>query len=245
MNSKWKITLISATVLTMLAGASIYQVSADPVPDASSSQVSDEQPFQTSSGTAAGHAGQGANQTSAQDEIKMDLAAENEFLALYFNPETTEIAVRIKKDGSVWFSNPQAREQDGKASGFNKAMLSSQLLLSYSDSSGKPQQYNNFSQSVQYQQFVHEKLEDGIKITYTVGEKLRGVEQVPPFIGEERFQMLILDKIQDEKVKSDMLNRFKLNEKKKAYERRDKALNGWGLRARSKYLKRWVIPRKK
>lgn len=137
--------------------------------------------------------------------------------------------MKNKKDGSVWYSNPQDREEDPKASGYNKSMLSSQLMLSFSDSSGKPQQYNNFNQSVQYEQFEYEKLKDGLKITYTVGEKLRGVEQVPPLIGEERFQTLILDKIKDEKVKSDMLKRFKLNEAKQAYERRDQALNGMAL----------------
>ena len=113
----------------------------------------------------------------------MELATENEALALYYNPQTTEIAVKNKKDGTVWFSNPQDREEDSRASGLNKSMLSSQLLLNYSDRSetGKPQQYNSFDQSVKYKQFEYEKLDDGIRIIYTVGEKLSGVEQIPPY----------------------------------------------------------------
>ncbi|RXZ79861.1 hypothetical protein EBB07_20945 [Paenibacillaceae bacterium] len=170
-----------------------------------------------------------AEQAAATIEQSMELAAENEILALYYHPKTTEIAVKNKRDGSVWFSNPQDREEDSRASGINKSMLSSQLLLTFSDKSGKPQQYNNFNQSVKYEQFEYEKLDDGIRITYTIGEKLRGVEQIPQYISEDRFQTLILDNIQDEKRKEDLLKRFRLDPDKKVYERRDSALNGMVL----------------
>ncbi|WP_054025183.1 DUF5696 domain-containing protein [Bacillus sp. FJAT-28004] len=163
------------------------------------------------------------------DNESMELVAENESLALYFNHETTEIAVKNKKQGSTWYSNPQDREQDGKATGYNKSILGSQLQLSYSDSSGKPQQYDNFNQSIQYKQFEIKKLEDGVQITYTIGEKTKGVDQIPKYISEERFQTLILDKIEDEGKRKDLGKRFKYDEEKKLYERRDAALTGVGL----------------
>jgi hypothetical protein len=172
---------------------------------------------------------QGDAPTEASDDVTMELVAENEALALYFDAETTEIAVKNKKQGTTWYSNPKDREQDGKASGTNKSMLGSQLLIGYSDSSGKPQQYDNFNQSIQYKQFEIQKLEDGIQITYTVGEKTQGVDQIPKYISAERFHTQILDKIEDEKKRKDLEKRFKYVEEKKAYERRDAALKGIAL----------------
>ncbi|HHX01535.1 MAG TPA: hypothetical protein GX739_02565, partial [Firmicutes bacterium] len=38
-----------------------------------------------------------------------DLVSENEYLELYFNSQTTEIAVYDKLNDKTWFSNPQDR----------------------------------------------------------------------------------------------------------------------------------------
>lgn len=167
--------------------------------------------------------------TAASDHASMELVAENESLALYFDEETTEIAVKNKKQGTTWYSNPMNREQDSKASGYNRTILGSQLLIQYSDSSGKPQQYDNFNQSIQNKQYEIQKLDDGIQITYTVGEKTKGIDEIPQFISGERFQTLILDKIEDEGKRKDLEKRFKYDEEKKVYERRDTALKGIGL----------------
>ncbi|GGG53461.1 DUF5696 domain-containing protein [Paenibacillus radicis (ex Gao et al. 2016)] len=236
MNSKWKTTMMAAIVCSMLAAASsVNSVSAEPAAEATASgEAAAAETTATETTTQA--VVESASVSSQTAELaNMELAAQNEFLALYYNRETTEIAVKNKRDGSVWYSNPQDREQDDQASAFNKSMLSSQLLLSFSDSSGKPQQFNNFNQSVKYQQYDYEKLNDGIKITYTVGEKVRGVEQIPPLISEERFQTLILDKLQ-EKDQTELLKRFKHNADKKVYERRDAALNGLALTKALKLL---------
>ncbi|MDQ6418422.1 DUF5696 domain-containing protein [Paenibacillus sp. LHD-117] len=166
---------------------------------------------------------------AASDLAAMKVAAENESLALYFNEETTEVAVKNKKLGTTWYSNPINREQDAKASGYNKSILGSQLLIQYSDSSGKPQQYDNFNQSIKNKQYEIKELNDGIQITYTIGEKTKGLDEIPQFISEERFQTLILDKIEDERKRKDLEKRFKYDEEKKVYERRDAAFKGIGL----------------
>jgi len=242
MDSKWKIALIGITVVSIFAGAGgIYRsVSADPgstgtmtaeaaegstvgeaVTDNTSRQIDETSP----AGTAA-----------IDEEVEMDPVAENDSLILFFDPLTTEMAVKNKVNGAVWYSNPKDREQDEQASGYSKSMLSSQLLLAFSDSSGKPQQYNSYNHSVQYKQFEYEKLPDGLQVTYTIGEKLRGIEQIPPYIDQERFERLILDRIEDEQAKVELLKRFRLNEEKKAYERRDAALTGLVLTRTLKML---------
>ena len=44
----------------------------------------------------------------------MRLVADNEYLSLYINDDTTEIAVRDKRTGSIWYSNPPDRDQNEK-----------------------------------------------------------------------------------------------------------------------------------
>jgi hypothetical protein len=216
-----------AIVFSMIAaGSGMYYISAEPSGEAGSTEAEPVAVKATESVTESPT----AIESHAADILGMELVAENESLQLYFDAKTTEIAVKNKRDGSVWRSNPQDLEQDSKATSSTKSILSSQLLLNFSDASGKPQQYNSFSQSVKYNQYEYKKLNDGIQITYTIGEKLRGVEQVPPVIGEERFQTLILDKIKDDKGKEEMLKRFKHNPEKQVYERWDSALNGLALK---------------
>lgn len=98
---------------------------------------------------------------SAQAEMPvpdgMEAVAENDELILYLQPETTEIAVKDKQNGVMWFSNPQDREQDAIATGYNKSQLNVQLELTYYDNAGNALKYDNFTHSVQSGQFEIEK----------------------------------------------------------------------------------------
>ncbi|MCA0756606.1 hypothetical protein KP806_16235 [Paenibacillus sp. N4] len=159
----------------------------------------------------------------------METAAENEFLVLYVNPETTEIAVRDKRSGAVWYSNPQNREDDAIATGYNKSKLNVQFELAYFDKAGKSLKYDNYTHSVQSGQFEMEKANDGVKIVYTLGEVKSDIDAIPKYISEERFQTVILDKIADAGDKREVEKRFKLDEANKRYERRDSSFRGVGL----------------
>lgn len=159
----------------------------------------------------------------------METAAENEFLILYVNPATTEIAVKDKRSGAIWYSNPQNREDDPVATGYNKAKLNVQVEISYFDSTGKPLKYDNYTHSVQNGQYVIEKVSDGLNIVYTLGEVKSDIDAIPKYISEERFQTLILDKIEDSGDKREVEKRFKHNEENKRYERRDSSFKGVGL----------------
>ncbi|MDQ8734556.1 DUF5696 domain-containing protein [Paenibacillus sp. LHD-38] len=160
----------------------------------------------------------------------MDKAAENEFLILYVNNTTTEIAVQDKRSGAIWYSNPQDREQDPIATGYNKAKLNVQVEISYLDAAGNSVKYDNYTHSVQSGQYVIEKVSDGLNIVYTLGEVKSDIDTIPKYISEERFQTLILDKIEDSGDKREVEKRFKHNEQEKRYERRDSSLKGVGLK---------------
>lgn len=57
---------------------------------------------------------------SSQGVPGMQLVAEDQGLALYYNEETTEIAVRDGKSGEIWYSNPKERDGDSLASAYEK-----------------------------------------------------------------------------------------------------------------------------
>ena len=84
----------------------------------------------------------------------MQLVAEDQGLALYYNEETTEIAVSDGASGEIWYSNPKERTQDGLASAYEKEVLSSQLNISFRDAIGTLENFPNFSTSITNKQFV-------------------------------------------------------------------------------------------
>lgn len=158
----------------------------------------------------------------------MEIVAENEALVLYLNSTSTEIAVFDKKSGVIWYSNPQDRAKDNIATGYNKDKLNVQFELSYYDSAGNTLKYDNYTHSVQNQQFEVKKVDGGMDIIYTLGEVKSDIDAIPKWISAERFQSLILGKL-DDKGKKEILKRFRLDEDSQRYERRDSSLKGVGL----------------
>ena len=100
----------------------------------------------------------------------MTKVAENDSLALYFNEEDTGIAVMNKKSGDVFFSNPQDTDKDTLATPFQKKQLKAQIFLRYFNENVQEGNMDNYNDSIEDGQFVFEKLEDGLKITYSMGE---------------------------------------------------------------------------
>lgn len=128
----------------------------------------------------------------------MALAAENESLSLYIDPETTEIAVRRKDTGTVWLSNPELREADPVAQGAVKGELASQLVIRYYAGGELLQSMDNFAASIRHRQFAVERIESGVKVTYQFGKEELGKESVPNVIRKERFESLIWSKATEE-----------------------------------------------
>lgn len=158
----------------------------------------------------------------------MEIVAENEALVLYLNHKSTEIAVQDKKSGVILYSNPQDRERDNIATGYNKDKLNVQFELTYYDPAGNTLKYDNYTHSVQNQQFQVKKVDGGMDIIYTLGEVKSDIDAIPKWISAERFQSLILDKL-DDTGKKEILKRFRLDEDSQRYERRDSSLKGVGL----------------
>ena len=148
---------------------------------------------------------------ASADVEGMVLAAENDSLKLYTNPETSEIAIYEKASGNITYSNPVEREADTVASGVNKSLLNSTLDVIYYNSAGNRASMNNYDMSIQYGQFETQALENGIRYIYTLENPANSTGIIPTQISEERLQTLILDKLSERDART-MKGRFTLRD---------------------------------
>lgn len=126
----------------------------------------------------------------------MDLVADNEFLNMYFDYETTELAIEVKESGDIWYTNPPDREDDSLAKDVNKRRLNSQLSITYYTPEAQKRTMDNFNNSVVDEQFEVIEITNGIKVIYEIGEMKKSY-LVPEALTEERFET-ILSKVTDD-----------------------------------------------
>lgn len=132
---------------------------------------------------------------SSQGVSGMQLVAEDQRLALYYNEETTEIAVRDGTSGEIWYSNPKERAEDGLASAYEKEVLSSQLNVSFRDAMGTLENFPNFSSSIGNKQFTVGQIDQGIRVNYTLGDTSLGIDALPKLISKQRLEEKVLSKL--------------------------------------------------
>lgn len=141
----------------------------------------------------------GSELTALPDSSKgvpgMKLVADDTELSLYYNAETTEVAVKDKRQGQIWYSNPANRNEDILASGFEKELLSSQLTVLFRDSVGTLDTFTNFAQSISSKQFTTESIKNGIRIIYTIGDTSIGIDALPKYISKVRMEEKVLSKL--------------------------------------------------
>lgn len=133
-----------------------------------------------------------ADPTAIEQALKdMELVAENDSLCLSIDMSTTAIAVLDKRTGLAWFSNPPNIDTHEKlAKGQTKLLLSSQLMVNYYDVYGFKTgtvQLDNYTNSVQFYRSEVSKIENGVRIDYTIGQKWRSEDFLPKLIDEQRY----------------------------------------------------------
>lgn len=127
----------------------------------------------------------------------MTLVAESEALALYYNEQTAEVAAKDRKSGEVWYSNPAGRNEDAIASPFEKEVMSSQFAVSFRDEIGTLETYWSYPWSVVNRNFTAESLENGLRVTYTLGDVSLGIDALPKRITKARLEEKVLSKLDD------------------------------------------------
>jgi hypothetical protein len=111
----------------------------------------------------------GSDQADKSALQSMKMVAENDYLALYINEETTEAAVKDKKTGQVWYTNPPDRADDPIAAAINKDKLASQISLSYFTPTSQQKLMNNYTDCIRYEQFEITPIDNGVRIVYRIG----------------------------------------------------------------------------
>ncbi|MBB6673566.1 DUF5696 domain-containing protein [Cohnella nanjingensis] len=155
----------------------------------------------------------------------MKLAAQTNDAALYFNPDTAEIGVLDRRGGKLWRSNPADRDADAIASPEEKQRLSSQASINLRDSMGTLTAMTNFAESIQRKQFQAEAIENGIRVTFTLGDMSLGMDALPKRISKQRMQDKVLSKLDDATAKYVGNRYFPLKDNPKVLERLDAAVN--------------------
>jgi len=97
-------------------------------------------------------------------------AAENDRLALDFDPQTAEVTVTDLSSGAVWRSNSADRDTDEIAKGMKKQDLHAQLLIDYVDPLNKPFQMNNYTGSIRKEAFAWKLVGDGVEVVFDFPE---------------------------------------------------------------------------
>lgn len=111
-----------------------------------------------------------------------EVVVENDNLELHFFPKDTQFYVLDKRNGYIWNSNPEETSDQG---GFRKE-LESTLTLKYNTEAGSATSMNNYALSIEKGNYSYEKLPNGIKVNYTVGD-INKVYLVPTAVPESRF----------------------------------------------------------
>lgn len=100
----------------------------------------------------------------------MVLVAENDYLKLYTNTDTAEVAVYDKRNHNIVYSNPVNADEDLIANETNKQYLKSQLIINYFNKNRAAGIYDSYSMSVAKGQVKAEKINNGIRYIYDVGD---------------------------------------------------------------------------
>ena len=98
------------------------------------------------------------------------LVTENEYLKLYTDPTTCNVAVYDKRDGSISYTNPVDADSDTVAKAANKNYLKSQFLVQFYNTAVASATMDSYSKSVQAHKYTYEAIENGIRYVYSVGE---------------------------------------------------------------------------
>lgn len=118
----------------------------------------------------------------------MALAVENEFLKLYADPETGQVAVYDKRSGVITRSNPENADKDPIANKTNKAYMKSQMVVDYYNANRNAGSYDSFSMSTDRGQMTCQSLKDGVRFTYGIGEIVEIKYFVPFYLSAEWYE---------------------------------------------------------
>ncbi|MBR6344925.1 MAG: hypothetical protein IKR70_04245 [Lachnospiraceae bacterium] len=99
-----------------------------------------------------------------------ELAAETEYLKLYTDRTTANVAVYDKRNGEVMYANPVDADDDTVANAANINIMKSQFILYYYNTDVVSGTFNSYTDCVAKGKVSIEGLEDGFRYIYNIGD---------------------------------------------------------------------------
>lgn len=128
-----------------------------------------------------------AQNQAGQIPERMELIASDGNLELWLDEEAADFAVKVTDTGDVWFSNPPGADEDAKASNYYKGVMKSQFSVQYFNEKVQALEMDSYNDAVAEGQFSVERISNGARITYNLGE-LADKFILPQIISKERYE---------------------------------------------------------
>ena len=123
------------------------------------------------------------------------LAAENEYLALYVDVYTTNIAVFDKRNQRTWYSSPPGTNSDPIANPWERNTMRSHIGFRFFDEGRRRQTRWLFPDSIYHEQFETFSIPNGVRFEYAIGNLDIGIDAIPFLIRNEVFEERIMANI--------------------------------------------------
>ncbi len=120
-----------------------------------------------------------------------DVVAENDNLELCFNSETFDVAVYNKTTKDVFNTIPQDSDEDTLANAYEKNYIKSHLLVSYYDNARNNLTYLSYTNSVLGGTAVPYSIDNGVRLTYDIGNFDKDATSLPQYLTAERYEELL------------------------------------------------------
>lgn len=128
--------------------------------------------------------------TSISDASEFNTVCTDSGFELLINGSTTEVAVKNTETGRIWYSQPADRNEDTVATGTYKDLLSSPINFMFVNSKSKNDTVDAYAKSIEIKQYTFEKINNGIRVNYLVGESKKDY-LAPEIVSIERFEELL------------------------------------------------------
>lgn len=142
-------------------------------------------------------------------------------LTLYYHPETAEIAVLDGASGRVWRTNPGDRDTDERSTPYERDSLASQFVIDFRDDKTNLLTFRSYPDSVARGQMTAEALEDGLCVTYVLGDNSQGIDLMPKYISVARMEEAITSKLDEATARYVEQRYYKLKDNPDVLERLD------------------------
>lgn len=115
------------------------------------------------------------------------LVCQSDVLQMFLNEKTSDIAILDLRSGEITYAVPPEADDDPVANKSNKNYLKSHVIVNYFNTSRKEGIYDSFSMAVDRDQVTYESIENGVRVTYQMGDFSNAMGIVPMYITPERF----------------------------------------------------------